>query len=297
MKYSVMSVRFLFLSLICSASITGCTSLSLSSLDWRTNNKYATSKNPAYEIVALWEPSEGKGVDGLPTRGFAGQILFFQHNNPSPIYVKGDVMIHLFDDQGDAEQQSKPLHQYKFEKGAWQVHAVESTLGPGYQVFIPYVRKGRDQAECALRVQLTQPESPDVYSSMVSVKLEGKAPQTKQHTLTDNQVVLKAKAKLQVDTLARRKTGEQLELSSQQLNERMQVSSIQKNEIQQSHFETQSPINDERDERIRQLEYQVTRLLNEQKQQANVSSTGTDTESTSHRSTHYRQFQLSGVQE
>ncbi|MEQ9071130.1 MAG: hypothetical protein RLO18_30630, partial [Gimesia chilikensis] len=66
------------------------------------------------------------------------------------------------------------IHQFKFDSGAWQVHAVDSTLGPAYQLFIPYVRKGKDQAECALRVKLTQTEAPEVYSRMVSVKLEGK---------------------------------------------------------------------------------------------------------------------------
>ena len=271
--------------------------MSLSSLGWRTDKNYATSKKPAYEIVALWEPSEGKGVDGLPTRGFAGQLMFFQHNNPSPVYVEGDVIIHLFDDQGDAEQQSKPLHQYKFEKGAWQVHAVESTLGPGYRVFIPYVRKGRHQVECGLRVQLAQPGCSDIYSRMVSVKLAGSTSEVKKQELTQHESFKKFHEKVIVDTLARRETGKQLELPSQQSSERMQVSTIGQNEIQQSHFGTQSPTSDERDERIRQLEYQVTRLLNDQQQETEKSPVGTSTGSTSLRSTQYRQFQLNGVQE
>lgn len=294
MKYFTISVQYLILLLMFSASVTGCASLSLSSLDWRTNKNYATSKKPAYEIVALWEPSEGKGVDGLPTRGFSGQLMFFQHNNPSPVYVKGDVMIHLFDDQGDAEQQSKPLHQYKFQKGAWQVHAVESTLGPGYQVFIPYVRRGREHVECALRVQLTQPGSPDIYSRMVSVKLEGSTTQVSKQALT--QTLQNIHEKVGVDTLARRETGKQLQLPAQQPSERMQVSTIGQNEIQQSRFETESPASDDRDDRIRQLEYQMTRLLNDQQREPEKSSVDTSTGSTSLRSTQYRQFQLSGAQ-
>lgn len=296
MNNLIMPFRYLMIVLL-SVLLTGCASIDLTSWDWKMKNKFASSKKPVYEIVALWEPSEGKGVDGMPTRGFAGQLLFFQHNNPSPVYVKGDVMIHLFDDQGDIKDQTKPIHQYKFEEGAWQVHAVESTLGPGYQVFIPYVRKGRDQAECALRVQLTQPGTSDIYSRMVSVKLEGTTPEAKRQSLTQGQLGMKAKGEVEVDTLARRESGKQLELSVEHKQAQLEHAEEKQNIIQQIKAETFEPVVDERDERIRQLEDQMTHLLNDQRPQPTERLRYSDTDSIPTKLAPYRQFRLSGSTE
>ncbi|WP_339731130.1 hypothetical protein [uncultured Gimesia sp.] len=262
MKLLIVPIRYLVLLLLIAPLFTGCTSLALSTWDWNGGKKFATSKKPAVETVALWEATEGKGVDGMPTRGFAGQILFFQHKNSSPVYVKGEVTIHLYDDQGKVSEQNKPIHQYKFDAGAWQVHAVESTLGPAYQVFIPYVRKGRDQAECALRVQLTQQGSGEIYSRMISVKLDGKTPQPTEQSLAQEQPALKEN--VLVETLARREQGKRLELSAELLESRVKQVAEPDNTIQQVKAEISEPESDARDERIRRLEQQLNSLLNDQ---------------------------------
>lgn len=295
MNHLIMPVRSLLMLLLFSTSVTGCTSLALSSWNWNTAKHFATPKKPAVEIVALWEPAEGKGVDGLPTRGFAGQILFFQHNNSSPVYIKGDVMVYLYDDQGDLKEQSKPLHQYKFDAGAWQVHAVESSLGPAYQVFIPYVRKGRDQAECALRVQLTQQGSGDIYSRMISVKLEGKTPQPTEPSLVQQKPVLKEN--VLVETLARRERGKRLELSSELLDSRVKHVPEQQNQIQQVKAEISEPESDARDQRIRRLEQQLNRLLNEESQAPDQRLTTSNRNSAPTQSPGYRQFRLNEPRE
>lgn len=296
MNYLIMPFRYLLI-LLFSVSITGCASIDLTSWDWKTKHQFATPKKPVYEIVALWEPAEGKGVDGMPTRGFAGQLLFFQHNNSSPVYVKGEVMIHLFDDQGDLKDQTKPIHQYKFDSGAWQAHAIESTLGPGYQVFIPYVRKGRIQAECALRVQLNQQGASNVYSRMVSVKLEGSTSETRQTALTQNQQLTEAKGQVEVDTLARRETGKRLELSKEHKQAKFNDAKQRQDLIQHTKAESLKPVLDERDERIRQLEDQMARLLDDQRQQSTERLRNFDDESISTNSTSYRKFRLSGSEE
>tara|TARA_R110002095_G_scaffold173591_5_gene150975 strand:+ start:306 stop:1205 length:900 start_codon:yes stop_codon:yes gene_type:complete len=299
MNHLITPVRSLLILLLLSTSVTGCTSLALSSWNWKTAKNFATPKKPAVEIVALWEPAEGKGVDGLPTRGFAGQILFFQHNNSSPVYAKGEVMVYLYDDRGDLKEQSKPLHQYKFDSGAWQVHAVESTLGPAYQVFIPYVRKGRDQAECALRVQLTQKDAPDIYSRMISVKLDGKTPQVTEQSLTQQTSEPKAKtiSNVEVETLARRETGKRLELSSKQKQSLLKRATEDLNQIQQVKAEVMEPAIDERDERIRQLESQMYRLLNDPKPLPAERNRPETAEAIRTESGSYRQFRLNDATE
>ena len=295
MNQLVMPVRYLVMLLMISTSTTGCTSLAVSNWEWMSAKKFATPKKPVIEILALWEPAEGKGVDGMPTRGFSGQIMFFQHNNSSPVYAKGDVMIHLYDDQGDLEEQSKPLHQYKFDSGAWQVHAADSTLGPAYQVFIPYVRKGRNQVECALRVQLSQENAPEIYSRMISVKLDGNTPEEIQQSLAQQKPV--PKSKVVVDTLARRESGKQLVLSPEHQQSRQARPQTVQQEIQQVIAEVVEPVVDERDERIRQLEDQMSHLLNDQKRQPASGVRHSDFNEPPTKPAGYRKFHLSGPEE
>lgn len=134
----------------------------------------ATQSSPVVRIVSLWEPAEGTGLNGGPSRGFAGQILFFTPNNSSPIPVKGTIDIYEFDDMGTAEEQAKPIHKFRFDSGGWNAHLGEGTLGPGYNVFLPYVKKHGYKTTCALRIRFTPADggSP-VYSELSSITLPG----------------------------------------------------------------------------------------------------------------------------
>ncbi|MBW3542489.1 MAG: hypothetical protein KY476_19680 [Planctomycetes bacterium] len=137
----------------------------------------ADAKNPVQRVVCIWEASEGRGVDGLPARGFAGQILFFTRTNSAPVRVEGDVRVYVFDDQGTPEEQKRPIHQYDFLHGedadSWNRHLAVGALGPAYYVFIPYPRKGGHQARCALQVRLVPREGQPAFSDMISVVLPG----------------------------------------------------------------------------------------------------------------------------
>ena len=133
----------------------------------------ATTFDPVSRIVCIWEPAEGTGLDGLPTRGMAGQLLFFTRGEPSPVQVEGDVRIYLFDDSGTSEERAKPIHQFDFLGDAWTVHLSNSTLGAAYNVFIPYVRKHGRRVNCSLRVRLTPSEGPVVFSPSTQITLPG----------------------------------------------------------------------------------------------------------------------------
>jgi len=136
----------------------------------------ADARNPASEILAIWKPAEGAGLNGVPTRGFAGQILFFTRSHATPVEVHGDVRIYVFDDRGTLEEQSKPIHQFDFPADAWKTHLQMSPLGPSYQLFIPYTRKDHHQATCSLRVRLKPAEGPMIYSETANVTLPGPRP-------------------------------------------------------------------------------------------------------------------------
>lgn len=172
--------------------ISGCATPRL--FDWRKSNiETATERNPVARIVCIWEPSEGNGTDGLPTRGLAGQIMFFTNGQPEPVRVTGDVRVYLFDDHGTQEEQKKPIRQFDFLGDAWTVHLSESTLGPAYNVFVPYTRKHQWRAQCSLRVRLIPEAGSPIFSETVHVTLPGqKRPMGNNDIETTNNAVAKA---------------------------------------------------------------------------------------------------------
>lgn len=177
---------------VCAAGgLSGCATLHL---PWDKDRiPQATARNPAIRIVCLWEQGEGRDPDGLPCRGFAGQILFLANRNAMPVQVHGDVRIYLFDDVGTPEEQAKPLRQFDFSSDAWQMHLTKSTIGPSYSVFVPYVRRGQSNAQCSIRVRLSPQDGPTVFSEVTSLPLRGPSTASEatiisEPTLSDEQV-------------------------------------------------------------------------------------------------------------
>jgi len=133
----------------------------------------ADAKNPAVEILALWQATEGPGPNGVPTRGFTGEVFFFTQAKPVPVMVEGKGRIYLFDDRGTAKQQARPIREYDFDAASWAMHCHSSSLGPGYAVFIPYPGNDFHQVACSLRIRFTPTVGPTIYSPTASVVLSG----------------------------------------------------------------------------------------------------------------------------
>jgi hypothetical protein len=132
------------------------------------------ANNPVVQLIPVWTEAEGPGVDNqMVTRGFGGQIYFITEQRGLPSEVKGSVRIYLFDDQGTEAEQTKPIYQFDFDADAWQLHAMKTKLGPAYSVFIPYTRKGRNLANCALRIRYTPPTGAAMFSQMATLTLGG----------------------------------------------------------------------------------------------------------------------------
>ncbi len=140
--------------------------------------RWADTENPVVRCVCLWQPADGSW-EGRPTRGFGGQVFFLDRDTAKPVAVKGDVRIHVFDDNGPRENHGKAVHTFDFNKGAWNNFLVKTQFGPAYNIFIPYTRKGHQKTECALRVRLVETETLTVFSDMSYVKLEGADPKAK----------------------------------------------------------------------------------------------------------------------
>ncbi len=155
---------------LCLIVLCGCQAIPLFS---KSHFHEADGQHPVMEVLCVWEPAEGRGVDNAPCRGFGGQILCFASGYKEPVKVRGDVRVYVFDNQGVNGDTSLPIHQFDFTADAWNTFLKPSSLGPSYQVFIPYTRKGMEEANCTLRVRLTPEGGLPVYSRMATVALAG----------------------------------------------------------------------------------------------------------------------------
>lgn len=126
------------------------------------------------KILCLWEAAEGQGLDEKPSRGFAGQVMFFEHGNPTPVKVAGQIAIYQYKDYDPDAEEHTLLHTFKFDSEAWQVHRANGTLGDSYNVFLPYVEKHKERTTCALRVELTLENGQKISSPYTEVTLAGK---------------------------------------------------------------------------------------------------------------------------
>ena len=156
-------------------TLCGCSASMLNmSLGMQKKVEQETPDNPVIKIIPAWQEAEGPGVrNQAVTRGFGGQIYFITQERGLPSEVKGGIRIYLFDDQGTAEEQTKPIYQFDFTPEAWQLHSTMTNLGPAYSVFIPYTRTGRHLAQCALRIRYTPPSGPAIYSEMTTLTMPG----------------------------------------------------------------------------------------------------------------------------
>ena len=153
----------------------GCSSVPL----FGTRVIEADAQHPVGEILCIWEAAEGRGLDNHPCRGFGGQVLFFANGRKAPVKVNGDVRIYVFDEEGVNGDPALPLHQFDFPAAAWNALMRPSNLGTSYQIFVPYTRKGQDQATCSVRVSFTPEGGLPIYSKTATVDLPGTVPLVK----------------------------------------------------------------------------------------------------------------------
>lgn len=171
-----MNIRISLL-LICGICVAGCSSSTFMRASSSVVNapsymlEAVRGPKPVSKMLCLWEAAEGQGLDEKPSRGFAGQILFFTHGEPSPIKVKGTVRIYQYVDYSPSQEDPSPIHTFNFDAGAWEVHRTESTLGHSYNVFLPYVRKDKGHVVCALRVEIESEDGRKVSSPYTEVTL------------------------------------------------------------------------------------------------------------------------------
>lgn len=234
----------------------------------------ATAANPANQILCFWQPGEGNDPDGYPCRGFCGQILFLSSKTQAPVKIDGDVRVYLFDDQGTVDEQTKPLRQFDFDSGSWNIHLGETSLGPTYSIFIPYVRRGVTEANCSLRIRMKPSVGPTIFSDFSNIPLN---PTKKIRRGEEAKPMEKEEVEqIGVDALTsvlKRTTTIQMGADGKLKNElpanATSAAKPKDNPIQQASHQvvTEQPKSNPEADRIRQLETMVQQLM-EQKNSA-----------------------------
>jgi hypothetical protein len=168
---SLRRVALLIPALLLAAS--GCNSLANFRLG-QERIPQAGPKNPIVQVLAMWQPGEGPGIDNKTTRGFVGTLYFFTSKSPIAAKTNGTICVYLFDDQGEEEDQVKPIHQFVWETEDLAKLGQPGKLGESYMIFIPYTRPGFHKAQCSLRVTFTPDVGSQVNSEMAYVALPGR---------------------------------------------------------------------------------------------------------------------------
>jgi hypothetical protein len=253
----------------------------------KERNVKADSRNPVTQILCLWEPGEGRDPKGMPCRGFAGQIYFLAQRGSLPVEVDGDVRIYEFDDQGTEEEQATPLHTFNFDAGSWQGHLINTTLGPTYNIFIPYMRPGSHQANCALRLRLKSKDYPVVFSDLATIQLVGRKKKSDSdsmftpHGTTEMPAEDAAAVEAAVETLRRTTTislnGSKTEPASTKPAAAKPATGAIQLAAHEETSDSESHRGDETAQRIRQLEAMVQQLMKQPPGNPNGRETGSQT--------------------
>ena len=179
-------LELLGLALIVCGALSGCATdgSRISDIATAMTGKLAKRDDPlprVHKIVPLWRSARGTNTKGMPARGAAGQILFFQADSkePIPLTGKGMVVIYVFDEKGPANDPSVPVHKYRFPIAAWNLYLQQNgPLGPSYHVFMPYSGRDIHQVTMSLAVKLVSEDGRVVATSdMVPITLHGPMPE------------------------------------------------------------------------------------------------------------------------
>ena len=140
---------------------------------------------PSYLID--WQAASGRqdsvhvGTGGRPGPGrknrpadLPGRLSSLRTGSLKPIRVSGTVRIYEYTDYDENEDDPQPDHIFQFNDGGWNAHRAEGTLGQTYNVFLPYVKKDKGHAVCALRVEYESEDGRKVSSAFTQVTLASK---------------------------------------------------------------------------------------------------------------------------
>lgn len=207
MRLAIHQTAFVLCASLGTLAISGCATSSLLLWD-RDAVVQATPANPVVNVVAIWDPGEGRGTDGKTTRGFVGKIMFFTAKDKTPVKVDGALQVFVYDDQGTQEEMVKPVAEYSYSpQDLAGIYQKADKLGATYVGFVPYPKRGTNKVNCSIRLRYVpvDPKTGQViheagmFSEMAYITLPGPDRKAEEQALAEAQT-----RKLEAEALANR---------------------------------------------------------------------------------------------
>ncbi|MGL6226357.1 MAG: hypothetical protein ACRC10_06995 [Thermoguttaceae bacterium] len=169
MRHRIILSSFCVLTLLILSSV-GCSSLE------KMPNPFSRSRTTPARAVAVWSPA-ARVVNGVPQRGFAGRVTFYNGKSKNGIKVDGDVVVYAYDEYGGRSvSENAPEKTYPFLADDLKKLHSKNETGHSYSLWVPWDSKGADgeRKDVSLIVKLVPKEGSPVMSGQARCLLPGK---------------------------------------------------------------------------------------------------------------------------
>ena len=122
-------------------------------------------------MAVIWnETAVAPPAGGQATRGFGGRVYFYDNNN-EPVRVNGQLHVYAYDDTGEDDQSQRvPDREYIFKADKLQARFSETSIGPSYNVWLPWDKVGGYRKTVSL-IPVFKPEDGFVVRSEQSLAI------------------------------------------------------------------------------------------------------------------------------
>ena len=169
MNKNLRFITFLLLLTACG----GCNSVG------KMPNPFSGAGREPRQSVAVWSPA-ARVVNGVPERGFAARVTFFDGKSKKGIKVDGDIVVFAFDEyphrsaSNNAPDKSYPILAEDLKK----VHSHSKELGHSYSLWVPWDNAGPEgeRKTVSLIVKLVPKNGVPLLSGQAKCVLPGREP-------------------------------------------------------------------------------------------------------------------------
>jgi hypothetical protein len=127
-------------------------------------------------LVTTWTEAVLNRPGETPQRGFGGRLAFFKNGNEDPVRVEGQLVIYAFDESGDDPYKTEPTKRYIFPADQLAVYESESTVGPTYNIWLPWDEAGGVERKVSLIARFEPKDGAIVVGEQTRHLLSGTSP-------------------------------------------------------------------------------------------------------------------------
>lgn len=127
-------------------------------------------------LVTTWTEAVHNRAGETPKRGFGGRLAFFKNGSEDPVRVEGQLVIYAFDESGEDPYRTEPTKRYIFPAEQLTVYESDSTLGPTYNIWLPWDQAGGIERKISLIARFEPKDGPIIVGEQTRHLLSGSSP-------------------------------------------------------------------------------------------------------------------------